>query len=308
MLQQTQVATVIPFWEHWMKRFPDIDSLAQADEQEVLKEWQGLGYYRRGRMLHQGAASLVGKNLPATVKEWQRVPGVGRYTAGAIASIAQDHPAPLVDGNVERVYARLANDQSSGLTLHKNAWAWSENVLNQDRPGDWNQALMELGATICLPSNPQCLLCPLSHYCKALEAGTAPKLPTKSAKPNKVLLKHEIWVPLHENQLGTRQTPRGQWWQGMWEFPREATAQPLQAVCGPCRIEPLGRFQHTVTNHQIEVQVTIAHVKEQSESLTWRSLRETEELPMPTPQRRVLKMLQALKFSDGAAKQSPPNP
>jgi A/G-specific adenine glycosylase len=173
MLQQTRVAVVIDKFEAFVKQFPTIKLLARAPEQEVLALWSGLGYYRRARMLHQAAkfvaAHRQGK-LPKTAEELRELPGIGAYTAAAIASIAHGEPAAVVDGNVERVLFRLAGWDESGsegaATLRRKVQELASQLLDPERSGDFNQAMMELGATLCLPRSPQCLVCPLAAGCK----------------------------------------------------------------------------------------------------------------------------------------------
>jgi A/G-specific adenine glycosylase len=173
MLQQTRVAVVVDRYRAFMKRFPTLTALAQAPEQDVLALWSGLGYYRRARMLHK-AAQFVTENLsgalPANSAELRKLPGIGAYTAAAIASIAYGEPIAVVDGNVERVLCRLAGwgegGRTSATALRKKIESCAARLVDPDRPGDFNQAVMELGATVCLPRNPQCLVCPISAHCK----------------------------------------------------------------------------------------------------------------------------------------------
>jgi len=162
MLQQTRVVAVVDHYERFLQRFPNIETLAGAREASVLAAWSGLGYYRRARMLHATAKQIVkaGK-FPATAAELQALPGIGRYTAAAIASIAFDQPVAVVDGNVERVLRRLYGKQLVGESL----WGTAQQMLSPGRPGDFNQAMMELGAAICLPRQPKCALCPVSEMC-----------------------------------------------------------------------------------------------------------------------------------------------
>lgn len=290
MAQQTQVATVIPFWERWLVRFPTVESLAAADEADVLSMWQGLGYYRRARFFLAGAKWIVAHGMPLTAEGWKKVPGVGAYTAGAIASIAFGDPAPLVDGNVERVYARLTDDASEGATLHRNAWEWATQQLYPDRPGDWNQALMELGATVCIPRMPLCEQCPLADQCVALSRNTHFLRPTPAKRPDTIALKQAVWVPLMGDRYGMRQIPAGEWWEGMWEFPRVALSDEasLEEIAGPGWRQEAGVVRHAVTHHRIELRVSLLRCEEPSTSLRWFSVEELTALPIPTPQRRAL--------------------
>jgi len=173
MLQQTRVAVVIDRFSVFVRRFPTVEALARAPEEEVLALWSGLGYYRRARMLHQAArfvARHLGGRLPETAEELRELPGVGAYTAAAIASIAFDEPVAVVDGNVERVICRLAGwdeaEGKGGAAQRKKIGEMALDLLDPERPGDFNQAMMELGATVCLPRGPQCLVCPVTKACK----------------------------------------------------------------------------------------------------------------------------------------------
>ena len=173
MLQQTRVAVVVDRYQAFMSRFPSLVSLALANEQDVLALWSGLGYYRRARMLHKAAqfvADHLQGNLPVTSDELRALPGIGAYTAAAIASIAHGEPVAVVDGNVERVLCRISGwesaSRSGAAALRRKVEELAARLVDPDRPGDFNQALMELGATVCLPRSPQCLVCPVSDYCK----------------------------------------------------------------------------------------------------------------------------------------------
>ena len=173
MLQQTRVAVVIDRFEAFVRRFPTVETLAKASEEEVLALWSGLGYYRRARMLHQAAMFVTahfGGRLPSSAEELRELPGVGGYTAAAIASIAYGEPVAVVDGNVERVICRLAGwDEAGGkgsAVQRRRIAAMALRLLDHGKPGDFNQAMMELGATVCLPRNPQCLVCPVANGCK----------------------------------------------------------------------------------------------------------------------------------------------
>lgn len=286
MLQQTQVATVIPYWERWMARFPSVDSLANADEQDVLSHWQGLGYYRRGRLLQAGAKYVLEHGLPTNAGGWLAVPGVGRYTAGAIASIAQGLPAALVDGNVERVFARLTACPSSGAALTKAAWVWAEDNLHRAGPGDWNQALMELGATVCRPQNPDCPSCPIKGSCTAVAEGDPTRFPTRVGPRSTVVMNFHVLVPLSvRGRFGVRQIPPGQWWEGMWEFPREDSLKALPNLEG--KRTNLPTVRHSVTHHRITLHVERIEVESEDPGLTWLTPDEMEDLPMPAPQRKI---------------------
>lgn len=282
MLQQTQVATVIPYYDRWMSRFPTLEALASASEADVLSLWQGLGYYRRCRMLLQGARWASEHGTPESASEWIRAPGVGRYTAAAIASISGGEKVAVVDGNVERVFARFTGCELSGPALTRAAWEWAEKQVPPDRPGDWNQAIMELGATVCKPREPLCPSCPLALDCLAFPDGRQASLPVPTAKPETVHLKQAAWVHLWENQYGLEQIPAGEWWEGMWRFPPSSN--------GPGKT--IGVIRHSVTHHRIALSVHL--VTQPAGHLQWYSLEELKHLPMPAPQRRALKMAMAV--------------
>src|SRR5687767_5998841 len=186
MLQQTRVDVATPHYLRWMARFRTVESLAAASEEDVLRQWAGLGYYSRARNLHAAAKAVARDGWPSTQQGWRALPGVGPYTAAAVASIAQGQPVACVDGNVVRVVARLANDDGDVGTaavaarIAARAQAW----LAPRNPGDWNQAMMDLGATVCTPRAPRCDACPVADLCAARAAGTQALLPRKGkAKP-----------------------------------------------------------------------------------------------------------------------------
>jgi A/G-specific adenine glycosylase len=211
MLQQTQVATVIDYYRRWMERFPDVDSVAQADIDEVLELWQGLGYYRRARFLHRSARMIVEEydgELPSTVEGLKTLVGVGPYTAGAIASIAFDRAVPLVDGNVERVLSRLraiAGDPKSSEN-QSTYWRLAEDLVDPQRPGDFNQAMMELGATICTPQNPSCLICPVREACEGFEAGDPHAFPEPVERTQKTPM--SVGVSVVSRPVGSDEAAR----------------------------------------------------------------------------------------------------
>ena len=232
MLQQTQIATVIPYFERWMARFPTVQALADASLDDVLKLWEGLGYYSRARNLHAAAQMVVAEwngRLPQTAAELMKLKGIGRYTAGAIASIAFNEPAPVLDGNVIRILSRLTDlPHDVTQTGTKNAlWQLSAKLVPDQRPGDFNQALMELGQQLCLPAKPMCLLCPLSSHCLARQRGTQlerPVRPPRQRTPHYDVVAGIIWQ--NKKEVGSptgkfliAQRPLDGLLGGLWEFP-----------------------------------------------------------------------------------------
>ena len=225
MLQQTQVETVRPYFERFIAAYPTVEALAAAPLDDVLKLWEGLGYYSRARHLHRTAQIVVeryGGHFPATARELQELPGIGRYTAGAIASIAFGERAPVLDGNVIRVFARVADltDDVTVSAVKSRLWKLAEDWLPATRPGDTNQALMELGRRICTPRHPRCLSCPISGHCLANARGTQNDRPVKRARA--ATPHHDVTAGLIWNERGDlliAQRPLDGLLGGLWEFP-----------------------------------------------------------------------------------------
>lgn len=223
MLQQTQVATVQDYYKRFMQKFPTVVELAKAKDDQVMKLWEGLGYYSRARNLHKAARMIVeaGGKLPTTVAEWQSLPGVGRYTAGAIVSIAYGKAVPLLDGNVKRVLARIfAIEESIDETrVTKNLWLAAEKLVPKKSPGDFNQALMELGARVCVPRTPRCEQCPVSKECGGYQRGIQNQLPLRT--PKKAVPHVEVVaaaIKKNGRYLLGKRPPKGMLG-GLWEFP-----------------------------------------------------------------------------------------
>ena len=219
MLQQTRVETVKPYFERWLQRFPTLQALADAPLDEVLKAWEGLGYYSRARNLHRAVREVAERydgRVPDDPQSFRALPGVGRYTAGAVMSIAFGRPEPIVDGNVRRVFARWTDEPEP---KDSELWRLAEKLAPGERPGDLNQAVMELGATICTPRSPQCPRCPVAEYCAARAAGTQEqRAARKAAKP----LPHEdvaVAVVERDGRFLLVRRPVDVRLGGMWEFP-----------------------------------------------------------------------------------------
>ncbi len=224
MLQQTRVETVLPYYERFLSRFPDVHALATADTDEVMGEWAGLGYYGRARNLQAAARQVVeewGGKLPDDVEGLRSLKGVGRYTAGAVASIAFDRPAPVVDGNVARVLTRLLGirEDVGSAPVIRRLWEEAEALARGRSPGDVNQAVMELGATICTPRSPRCEVCPIAARCRAREAGDPEAIPVKRPRPKpKRLDAAAVFLERRGKALAVRRPPEGLLG-GLWELP-----------------------------------------------------------------------------------------
>jgi A/G-specific adenine glycosylase len=234
MLQQTQLVVVLPYWRRWMAAFPSLEALAAADGQQVLLLWQGLGYYSRARRLHQGARQLAGA-LPGSLEGWQALPGLGRSTAASILSSAFDQPAAILDGNVRRVLARLVASPRPPARELTRFWRLSETLLDQRRPRAFNQALMDLGATVCTPRNPACGACPWSGPCAAYASGDPVRYPVKEAA--RVLPYQVIGVGVVLDGAGRvliDQRLDGGLLGGLWEFPggKQEEGEAIAATIG----------------------------------------------------------------------------
>ena len=269
MLQQTRVETVIPYFERFLQRYPDVGALAAAEIDDVLHLWSGLGYYRRARQLHAAAREVTeryGGAFPAEAEALRTLPGVGAYTAGAVSSIAYGKHEPLVDGNVARVLARLeAIDESiKSPAAIKRLWATAARMLPEDRPGRFNEALMELGATVCTPRDPRGETCPLARMCVARAAGRERDLPVVESK-RPVPVVEMVAVVIEDPKTGEILFARrreGGLFGGLWEPPMvEALsiddARPLFAqmgvTIGRARLREVGRVTHVLTHRRMEV-------------------------------------------------------
>lgn len=261
MLQQTQVGTVIPYYERFMDKFPDVQSLATADTDTVLHYWTGLGYYARARNLHKAARIVVddaGGEFPRTVEELIQLPGIGRSTAGAIVAICTNQRATILDGNVKRVLARHDSVAGwPGQTSVANAlWSLAEQYTPDERVADYTQAIMDLGATVCIRTNPACDRCPVSNTCRAYQQGSWDQYPGK--KPRKKMPVRQTCMLIIQSPTGEyllEQRPPQGLWGGLWSFP-ECQPDELDnhidqyAGATPSKLEP---FRHTFTHFHLDI-------------------------------------------------------
>ncbi len=248
MLQQTTVATVVPYYERFMKKFKDLGALASASEQDVMKLWAGLGYYSRARNLHRAAREMQG-SFPSDYDAILALPGVGRYTAGAIGSIAFQKPWPLVDGNVARVFSRLfgLKGRAKDPAFLKTLWPLAEKLVHRTAPGDWNQALMELGATVCTPESPSCGACPLSNRCVAFKKGLQDKLPLPEKAREPVPVKWDcLWIEERGRVLLWKRDDGDRLLKNLWGLPE---AGRIDAQVGA----RLASTTHSITHHALTV-------------------------------------------------------
>ena len=293
MLQQTQVERVKEFFVRFMERFPTVHDLAAARDTVVLKHWEGLGYYRRARQLHAAARAVVadhGGEFPPSLEGLRSLPGIGRYTAGAIASIAFDLPAPIVEANSRRVFARLAgHDAPVGGSGDEPIWALAETVVPRRGAGLFNQALMDLGAMVCTPTQPVCGRCPLAGDCVAHAAGRVDEIPVMAApRATKEIRETAVVTRCGDRVLVVRRGP-GEWWEGLWDFPREPDAARGRAI---------GRVDYGVTHHRIECTVVVRRSGREGRAppgARWVSIDALDRLAMTAPGRKIARLLRPAK-------------
>lgn len=269
MAQQTRIETMLPYWRRFLERWPTVNDLAQAPLDDVLSAWSGLGYYTRARNLHAGAQALAARGFPSTAQGWMEIPGVGRYTAGAVASIAFNADEPLVDGNVERVLTRwhYITDDARAPATQRRLWELARGHLPPGRAGDWNQALMELGATLCSPRRPRCELCPLSVGCGAYRAGDAESLPNKPRKGESPEVRGVCGAWFVGGRVLLARRPDEGLLGGLWELPGKdltadeaepgALARAFEARLG-LKVAPLarlGQVRHIFTHRKLTLGV-----------------------------------------------------
>ncbi len=291
MLQQTQVATVLPYYQRWMERFPTIESLAEANLDEVFQYWQGLGYYRRARHLHEGAQHVAELGWPTSYAEWLSIPGVGAYTAAALSSLCLGLPTGVVDGNVERVFSRFTANASTGSALKRAAQVWADHQIDPENPATWNQAIMELGATVCVPRTPKCGECPWSEYCVARQTWQVERFPVKKAKRAAVATTWSVAIPWNGSAIGLTRAAQEGWWPDMWEFPHKPAEEwpagpPTE---GHDWAESVGSVPHSVTHHKLKLDVWVLRTQ-QAREWTWVSLQEVDSYAMPSAMRKCLQL------------------
>ncbi len=290
MLQQTRVTAVIPYYERFLERFPDFQSLAAAEESELMVYWSGLGYYSRARNLQKAARKMVELGrFPNTYREIRELPGVGDYTAAAVAAIAFGLPHIGLDGNIVRVIARWtaeSGDVRRGETRDR-LLEVAQNQLDRRDPSTYKQSLMELGATICLPKGPKCLYCPINDDCGAKLQGLQHTIPIQLKKAQPVFEeKVVLWVEQGEKLLLWRRGADSKRLAGFWELPEPGMLTKVQLG------EQLGEFSHAIVNHKYRIILIRAKLRGTTDGLPeWVALNQLKELPLSTILRKSLRLM-----------------
>ncbi len=310
MLQQTQVATVIPYFQRWMARFPTVEALAAANEQEVLALWEGLGYYRRARALHRAAQEIVAHHhgrLPAEPQALQRLPGIGKYTAHAVAALAFGRDVPALDGNVRRVLARVFAVETPVDTAagEKALWALAAQHLPPGRAADYNQALMDLGATLCAPRAPRCAQCPVAEFCQARRSGNPEAYPHKQRRQRQPHYTVVAAVIRRDAQVLIAQRPAEGLLGSLWEFPggkvehgetlEAALQREIREELGTeITVEaPFGVYRHAYTHFKVTLHAFLCRLAGpaprplQAQDVRWVSPAALSDFPMGKIDRQI---------------------
>jgi A/G-specific adenine glycosylase len=284
MLQQTRVEAVVPFYLRFLERFPSIGHLAEASQNDVLTMWSGLGYYSRARNLHLAAKRVASQGLPENFDQVLALPGVGSYTAAAVASIALGLPHAAVDGNVVRVISRLTNDaaESTSPPARRRFADKAKELLDMRRPGDFNQAMMELGATICVPRSPQCTACPVQKFCAAQGAGTQCELPVRLKNQTvRELTLHLVILERDGRIFLVRRPASERRLAGFWELPEKRLFRNLHAA-------KKGEFGHRIVNDRFRVTVWNADPPAELPPGKWYKVANPGKIPLTTTTKKAL--------------------
>lgn len=318
MLQQTQVKTVIPFWNRWMIRFPNVNALSRAKTETLLRFWAGLGYYSRAQNLKLAAQRILDVHqgvFPSDFDDMLKLPGVGRYTAGAISSIAFDQPKPVVDGNVIRVLSRVLGIQTNPRqsAAKENIWRVARELVETasqlNRMGTrncshLNQSLMELGAILCIPRDPKCPQCPLRTRCAAHHLGRTREIPALAPRPKPKSRVFAAFAVSHKGNYLVRKRSETGINAQLWEFPNSEYSEPaetIESVAKQClgfsspKRESIGTILHTITRNRILLRVFYSKKKYRAHktngSEKWCSLQQLQKLPFPSAHRKIIKLL-----------------
>lgn len=315
MLQQTQMDRGVAYFLRWIKRFSDVQAVAGAEEQEILKYWEGLGYYARARNLHKAAKVIAyefGGKVPCEYQRLLTLPGIGPYTAAAIASVAGNYDVPVIDANVTRVYARLFNigEPVKERQVQKLLVEIAENLLPQGQARAYNQALMDLGGLVCTPKNPRCPECPVAVSCRSLQAGTVAERPVVGPKRNIITVHRVAGLIRWNEKIFIQQRKADDVWGGLWEFPggQVAEGEPGDKVVlrisedtglSVALVKPITKVIHQYTHHKIILNCFLCTlVEEKSEPVLssacnyrWISLDELKQFAFPAGPRKVLEYI-----------------
>lgn len=313
MLQQTQVNTVIDYFSRFIKRFPNVKRLAEADVDDVLKQWEGLGYYRRARQMHEAAGQIMEHHrgrFPTDYDAVIQLPGIGRYTAGAILSIADDLRLPILEGNTIRLFSRLMLLQSDPRSSKNQKWLWelAQTLLPRNRPGDFNQALMELGSLVCTPTGPDCEHCPVKSCCPTFGRSMQNDIPVSGKKTSYLDTTEAVVLVSRKQRFLVRKCLPGERWAGLWDFPRyclddfnakklqrcRTLQQQLQQDYGlETTVEAMEyRIRHAVTRFRITLDCyqtlnVRGRLKQPGRESRWVSPGELRDLPMSVTGRKI---------------------
>ena len=296
MLQQTRAQAVIPYYRRFLERFPAVEALATASEEEVLALWSGLGYYSRARNLRRAACRIAAEGFPRDYDAIRALPGVGDYTAAAVASIAFGEPRAVLDGNVLRVVARVEGDASdiAAPQTRERFRSIAQSWLDPGQPGAFNQAIMELGAAVCLPRNPLCPRCPLAGCCQARLQGTVARLPVKLHRMKAAPIAAELVLARAGDRVLLRKTAAGAArMAGFWELPAPEHLPPVRAR------KTIGAFRHTITRHRYTFTVIAVRLSSrprlQDSQFRWFDKAELARIPLSTTARKALGLADSKK-------------
>jgi A/G-specific adenine glycosylase len=303
MLQQTQVKTVIPYFERWMRQLPTLAAFARARPQKVLKLWEGLGYYTRVRHAHAAAQVIMrrhGGRFPRNFDDILALPGIGRYTAGAISSIAFNQPAPILDGNVIRVISRIFGVEGNPRDKQTNATLWqlARDLVSIDpaRCSDLNQSLMELGALVCAPRQMRCAVCPVRKFCFAFREDRLDEFPMRPPRAPATERRFMAFVARKQNRFLVRQRPGGAVNAHLWEFPNVEVGledNSPAATAGQFQIaeaQPLCRIRHSITRHRILLEAYHARATSNTPGV-WKTIPQLNRLPFTSAHCKILAVL-----------------
>ncbi len=316
MLQQTQVKTVLPYYQRWMERFPDIAAVAEASEEDLLKHWEGMGYYSRVRNIHQAARRLVKENggaFPSEHAAVLKLPGIGLYTAGAVMSVAFHQDFPVVDGNVERVFARLFDMESpvKEKESQKRIWETARALIPAGKARDFNQALMELGALICLPRNPLCSECPVNSSCESRRKGTVEARPVMGKRKSLQAIEVALGLLLRQGKVFIQKRPPGGLMPHLWEFPggkveegetpeaalvREFREELELDICG---LDKIARLRHNYTSFKVTLHAYFCTLKDSTQQpvirtavdARWVTPEALQDFAFPAANRKLIQLL-----------------